>query len=264
MDLSGTSVVMTAWRRPGYLRRVLQSWAAADGAGRIRFTIGLDPSDRQAEMLAVINEAREQSALDIQVRENPERYGVLVNPWETARRVFRENHDTEFLIFAEEDLLVSDDVLRYFYWADERFRYDSRVLAVCAHTAQDGKEDADQEAVEIGERFRCWIWGTWRDRWEEILEGTWDKDYSSAQHKADGAGWDYNIDQRIIPRGGYKTVLPLASRSQNIGRFEGVHADPSQYAATVNPSFRSHRGPVSYRLAATCPLALSGPGSSDS
>ena len=37
--------------------------------------------------------------------------------------------------------------------------------------------------------------------------------------------------------------------SQNIGRFEGVHADASTYDGTQNPSFREKFGEVDYRVA---------------
>lgn len=246
--MAETEIMMTAWRRPQYLRKVLQSWSQVRGIRDVPIKVFLEPSDRQGQMLELIYEAQDWGVLDIGVHENPERLGVLVNPVESAGRMFRENTDLQYLIFAEEDLIVSNDVLEYFRWADKEFRDREDVLIACAHTTEGAKKEASPEEVHLGTRFRCWIWSTWRDRWEKVLEPTWDRNYGSAQHERDGAGWDYNIDSRIIPRGDYKTVLPAASRSQNIGKFEGVHADPSTYVHTLNPSFQPVREPVSYRL----------------
>jgi hypothetical protein len=246
--LGETAIIMTAWRRPQYLKRTLESWSAVDGVRDVHsFTIGLDPSERRVSMLDVIDRARMVNGLDITVRENPERYDNLGNPLETARAVFADP-GVEMVVFAEEDLLVSDDVLRYFEWADESFRGDPETLIACAHSEEGALEGADPRAVHFSQRFRCWIWGTWRDRWESVIEPTWDRDYSSGSPEDPAAGWDCNLNNRIIPRGGYRTVLPAASRSQNIGKFEGVHQAPAEYAATVNPSFREQFGVVDYRL----------------
>lgn len=242
------AIMMTAWRRPQYLRKTLQSWSQVSGIRKVPITVFLEPSDRQEQMLELIRDAGESGALDVGVRVNPVRLGVLVNPVESAGTMFRDDPDLQFLIFAEEDLIVSDDALEYFRWADKEFRHQPDVLIVNGHTAEGAQDDADPAAVALGVRFRCWIWATWRDRWFDVLEPTWDRDYSSAQHEADGAGWDYNIDSRVIPHGRYKTVLPAASRSQNIGKWEGVHAVPKDFAHTLNPSFRAERGSVSYRL----------------
>ncbi len=249
MSLSDTAIVMTAWKRPQYLRRVLESWAAVRGVHDVRsFTIGLDPSERQQKMLDIVQQARDRHGLNITVIENPERYDNLGNPLETARAVFGSDPGVQFLVFAEEDLIVSDDVLDYLAWTDEQFRDDQTVLIACAHTEEGASYWADPRDVHLGTRFRCWIWASWRDRWDTVLEPTWDRTYSTGTPEHPGSGWDHHIDARIIPGGGYRTVLPAASRSQNIGKFEGVHASPGEYASTLNPSFREVYGLVDYQL----------------
>ena len=150
---------------------------------------------------------------------------------------------------AEEDLVVADDTLRYLSWADETFRDTPGVLIACAHSPDNPDPDADPAAVVLLPRFRCWIWGTWRDRWFNTLAPAWDRNYSTGTPEHPEVGFDYNIDLRVIPQGGYVCALPLAARSQNIGRFEGVHADASTYDGTQNPSFREKFGEVDYRVA---------------
>jgi hypothetical protein len=52
-------ILMTAWKRPQYLRRVLQSWYRVRGIEDIELVIFLEPSDRQAAMIKVIREFQE-------------------------------------------------------------------------------------------------------------------------------------------------------------------------------------------------------------
>lgn len=242
------AIMMTAWKRQQYFRKTLQSWSEVRGIGDVPITVFLEPSDRREQMLELIRDEQVMGLLSIDVFENPEQLGVLVNPVESAGRMFRENPGLRYLIFAEDDLVVSDDVLDYFLWVDRNFRADPETLLVCAHSAEGSTPQSDPSAVTVGTRFRCWVWATWRDRWEDVIEPTWDRAYSTGEHEGDGAGWDYNLDSRIIPRGGYRTVLPACSRSQNIGKFEGAHASPASFASTLNSSFRSVFGVVDYQL----------------
>ena len=257
VNLTRTAIMMTAWRRPQYLRQVLASWAKVDGVQDVAaFRVCLDPHDRQDRMLSVIAEARGEYGLDIEARVNTRHLGVSVNPVEGGTGIFRDYPDVDYIVMAEEDLVVADDTLRYLSWADETFRDDPGVLIACAHSPDDPQPDADPAAVVLLPRFRCWIWATWRDRWFDVLEPTWDRAYYTGnQETGQQSGFDWNIDLRVIhgtaPQAlgrKYLCALPLASRSQNIGRFEGVHADASAYDGTLNPSFREKFGEVGYRL----------------
>jgi hypothetical protein len=157
---------------------------------------------------------------------------------------------------AEEDLTPADDTLRLLAWGRDTFRDDPAVLINCAHSPDDPDPDADPAAVVLLPRFRCWIWGTWRDRWFDVLEPTWDRAYYTGnQETGQQAGFDWHIDLRVLHGHDLHTMgrkfvcsLPLASRSQNIGQYEGVHAAPSAFEGTRNPSFREKFGDVEYRV----------------
>ena len=266
MDLSRTAIMMTAWRRPQYLRQVLASWAKVDGVRDVAaFVVCLDASGRQDQMINVIQTARRDHGLPIVVHLNqdqdgrPAQFGVSINPVEGGTLVFREFPTVDYLVMAEEDLIVADDTLRYLSWADETFRDNPEVLIACAHSPDNPDPEADPAAVVLQRRFRCWIWATWRDRWFGTLEPTWDRAYYTGNvETGQQAGFDWNIDLRVIhghdphTKGRkYLCALPLASRSQNKGKFEGVHADPTAYEGTLNPSFRETFGEVDYRLSGT-------------
>lgn len=239
IEYGDMAVMLTAWRRPGYLRKALSSWDAVRHVHDLRaFEVCLDPSDRQDEMENVCREFGHLAKL----KRNPEKYGVLCNPRESMSYGFTLG--AQFCIIADDDMLVSDDVLEYFRWAASEFEDDKSVAAVCAHTPEPAPAEEDQEGVELLPRYRCWIWSTWRDRWASVLLPNFDGDYSSGNP----SGYDWNYDLRVIPQFGLKCVFPAASRSQNIGKFEGVHASPAEFASTYNPSFREHREPVAYRI----------------
>ena len=250
MNIGDMTVGMWCWRRPRYLRRTLASWAQVDGVHELRaITIALEPSDREDEMMAVVDQARDEYDLPLLVWGNEERLGVLVNPVESGSRILNFDRDAKFLIAMDEDMLLSDDLLRYFEWAATRFEDDPTVFGVCAHTAENARADADPELVQLLPRFRTWVWGTWRDRWFDVAVPTWDRDYSSGNP----SGYDWNLDLRVIPERGLRCVFPAASRSQDIGQFEGVHASPADFHRFQDPSFRRARGKVEYRLVGECP-----------
>jgi len=156
--------------------------------------------------------------------------------------------EADFVVASEEDVLVSDDVLEYMRWAAAEFRDNAAVLAVLAHSrggqgwdphepAQDAA--ASQTAFSLQPYFNAWCWGTWRDRWEKILEPSWDRTCTSGD--ALTSGYDWNLAARVIPQGGYLCVVPEASRSQNIGRLEGWASSEWSFSFSQAQSFREHR-----------------------
>ena len=65
-DLSDAALIITAWRRPDYLKRVLDSWVAAEGtAGLRRIVVALAPSDVEAEQRVLIAKAAAALGRDI-------------------------------------------------------------------------------------------------------------------------------------------------------------------------------------------------------
>jgi hypothetical protein len=263
-DLSRTAVMTTAYRRPYYFEPVLKSWAAAEGMGDVsRFVIALDPSaDRADGQRALIERMRPRFTCPVEVAAQSER--AQRSP--SAHRAIGEAADycfedpgLDFLVFGEEDILVSSDVLAYMAWARDRFAHDDLVLCVLAHNkggqgwdpAEPAADaDAGQETARLLPYFNPWVWGTWRDRWEKILEPQWDWEASTGEDPLQH-GYDWNIQLRVMPDGGYLNVVPDASRSQNTGKFEGGYSRPELFGNTQSQSFRLRRGRGDYRLVAS-------------
>jgi hypothetical protein len=260
VDYQDMAVMTTAWRRPYYFRDTLESWAGNDGIRDLRrFAISTGPTDRYAQQLEVIGDLRPRfyCGLDIlpqtqqAFRENGPHRAIA----EAADQIFTGDPRVQFLVFGEEDVLVSSDTLAYMRWAATKFAGDPRVLAVLAHNrhgqgwdlqtpARD--HDADQETVRLIRYFNPWCFGVWRDRWETILSPEWDRTCDSGGPM--NSGYDWNVQQRILPGHKMVCVVPDASRSQNIGEREGWASTPDGIRQAHSYSFRAGRENCDYRL----------------
>jgi len=256
---SDTALLLTAWRRPRYLRKTLASWAQVPEAKSLRsVTIALGRSEQEREQRIVIGAGGTRMGREITIR--PDSDAAAAGPGmhralgEAIGATFAADPGLEFLICGEEDVIVSDDVLRYMDWA-RQLRLAHPQILVCEahnelgqgwHSPDVDDSGADQETVRLTGLFHPWVWGVWRDRWEQVLEPGWDWDANKGSRGFDH-GYDWEIG-RIMERGAYLAPAPDASRSQNIGRFEGVYFNPAKFALTQAKSFREVRGDVAYRL----------------
>jgi hypothetical protein len=250
----GMAVMTTAWKRPYYLKQTLASWERARGLSELRkFCICLGASPRLDEAREVIAAFASRVSVPVEVHEDS---GTL-GPWRTLAdggdKVFADP-GVDFIVIAEEDIFVADDVLELLEWGRREFQGNPGVLVVNAHSrcgqGWDGpsvKDDpaADPALVRLVPYFNQWGWGTWRDRWENILIPDWDYDGTSGTLLQSGHDW--NIHLRTMK--GHVAALPDASRTQHIGDLETWAATPETLAFSKAASFRRHRDPVTFRVA---------------
>ncbi len=248
-DLQNTAIACTCWRRPHYLETTLDAWSKVKGLHSVQsFTMAIGRSELRPELIKVVEAAEQKFGKTINILDDSDRAtqspAMHTAIAEAADHAF-QNPDTDFFIIAEEDLLVSDDILLYMAWA-QQYRDDPRVLYVCSHNpGGQGWDDpagindgeADQNAVRLLPYFQAWVCGTWRDRWENVLRPKWDWDSSRS------GGWDWNIQSRIIPDGNYVCAVPDASRCQNFGEHGGYYAHAELFPGTQSKSFRASRAP---------------------
>jgi hypothetical protein len=237
------AVVFTSYNRSDYLQETLRSWRDVANKNGYDFFFKLEPSSMQKKMEnKMINFLSEQK-LHGDVINNPERKGVLLNPWEGLNTMFEQGYD--FVVLAEDDIEVSDDILHFFDELSHRHERDEEVLAICASNLWSIEVDnADHTTYFKRSYFSPLIWGTWKDRWTNYLRDTWDKDYSSGG--AENSGWDWNIALRIIPENNLKCIFPEKSRSKHIGK-RGVHMREEDYHASVAQSFSHHNNYLGYK-----------------
>lgn len=261
MNLNDTGLLISCWTRPNYFRRTLATWAQVHGITDLRsVTIAMGRSNREHEQRQVVADAGTEMGREIGIRPDSDAAAAGIGMHralgEAISAMFADDPGLEFLVCGEEDIAVSDDVLRYMAWARALRDEHPQILVCEAHAPfgqgwhPQGVQDspsADPEVVRLTSLFHPWVWSVWRDRWEKVLEPEWDWD----QNKGDAPhthGYDWQIN-RIMGRDGYTAPAPDASRSQNIGQFGGVYANPALFAGTQSLAFRGQFGEVAYRLA---------------
>ena len=231
------ALFITAYDRPEYLRQALASWKNVRGLEDWHVVARIEPGRHTGEIYDLFWHFGEETghpSLDIIV--NPKRLGVLHHPWVGFEHLF-ETHD--FVVRAEDDLRVSDDILEYFSWAQGVD--NPEVVTIHGYTMTDG----DPDEVQVRRDFNPLVWGTWRAFWQDLIGPTWDHDYST-NNGTPGvqAGWDWNLNTRILEEHQLMSIYPMASRVDNIG-IHGTHSTPDNYF--TSPSFQETFGRRVYR-----------------
>lgn len=213
-----TVVAFTANDRPNYMREVLESWRQVRGIEDALLYFRCEPWC--PEMVEVCKSVDFAETI---VHVNGGREGVQRNPFKAINWCFtnRETHrQDDFIILAEDDFIVATDTLEWFAWSRKTFFDDPNVLCVSAN-------QYDAQSGGLGQAlflpwFPGWVWGTWRDRWEQRLEPDWTFNY---EHN----GWDWRMTNYWCEQVHNVCLAPALSRSQHIGEHGGVHTIPGQW-----------------------------------
>jgi hypothetical protein len=222
------AVLFTAFNRLEYLKETLDSWSKVDDKIDYDFHFYVEPSDVVKDIVDSIIFFRDNTGVRAFININKNVLGTGGNTWKGFDDLFIEY---EFVILAEDDVIVSKDILRYFNAAERMYRDDKEIAIISANTKWDTYAPAD---VIREQGFNGLVWGTWSRYWSEYFKDNWDKDYSSDPiHN----GWDWHLNLRLLPSNGLKNINPLASRSNHIG-INGMHCDESMFNQTKSSSFK--------------------------
>jgi hypothetical protein len=232
-------VVFTAFSRANYMQEVLASWARVRGVENTPLDFHVEPGCPHMER--VIAEAALPS---VTVHVNSRHLGVQANPFHAVTCGFGAFPDysqpDDFVILAEDDITVGADTLEYFAWASERFAADPGILAVSTYR-QYPRDPQQAAAVSVEQEFHGWVWGTWRDRWEQ-LAADWTFNY---EHN----GWDWRLNDYWCREQGRKVVYPHLARSQHIGQYGGAHCSPAAFEDLQSRCYLPDAPPQRYLLA---------------
>ncbi len=130
-------------------------------------------------------------------------------------------------------------MLEYFTWS-QRYRDDPDVLGVTTyqHHEQPGGLTGVREADwSRDDQWHFWVWGTWRDRWENLLRDDWDFTYRENGGGPGQRGWDWRLRNLLVRGQGVKMIAPSMCRSQHIGRHGGVHCTPDQFEGLLSSCY---------------------------
>lgn len=235
------AVVFTVHNRTEYFSETLASWNRAREKDFWFWRFCIEPSEVALEQFRQAKDFLAENRLPGFPTINPVRYGVLLNPFQALNTAF-ETH--RFVALAEEDIVVSQDILEYYRWASCEYEKDPEILTVHAYQAAPVPQEAALGDVQREAAFSAWGWGTWQDRWQQTIAPSWDFDYSSGESQT--SGWDWNLTLRVMPRTATKGLYPLESRTQHIGQHGGVHMKPEDFPSMQSSSYRLLRDKTSY------------------
>ena len=119
---------------------------------------------------------------DGQVIKRPVRYGLNKNIISGINEVFKF---FDIVIVLEDDLILKEGALEFLTDNLIALKDDKRYGSVSCV-----KGDAKNEA------FRCWAWGTWKDRWESI-------DWTVSPKGKNSDSWDVILDEYFKQAGLY-------------------------------------------------------------
>jgi hypothetical protein len=224
------ALAFPVYNRPHYTSPVLASWRQVRGIGDAHLIYRLEPGYPEMDDLV----ARECPDADREITVNGRQLGNDRNMHAAVTDGFAAG--AEFVIAAEDDVVVSHDLLEYMTAMAARYADDKGVLAV---TAWQGDPPGPLDEVRRHEWFyggACW--GMWRDRWDEVKDG-W---------PPSGTGYDGYL-WRLAQATGRQIIQPLATRCKNIGEY-GVNTqgDFASFGAVwESQQFTADIPPQNYR-----------------
>jgi len=227
-----TILAFTVAGRKDYLTQTLNSWLGTDLSLVTAVHFFIEPIE-VGEVTPIIDAFDAECPVPVIKHYNKEKLGVLRNPWHLFDHCFRIE-GAKFVILGEDDFLVSPDVLNFLFSAEK----NDTTMAACAKWVGKGSDNNPATWHRTTE-FTGNIWGTWPDVWNKYLKDTWDFDYSSGKEDGSPAGWDWNLQLRVIPKNGLHCIVPTASRSKHIG-VTGVHCTSEVFDDTVAWNFLSN------------------------
>lgn len=226
--------------RQKYLREALGSWGRARGVGDWHLLFALEPCHKTFPV-AEFTQWATRCFASAEVAVADSRLGCLRNTRRAMRLAFGAGAD--FAVLAEEDLVVSEDVLEYFTWARDAYAAEPEVTTVCAHSLRSaGGGPGD---VVRSSWFNPLAWGTWRDRWEEFIDPGW----GPLGEGGNSESWDNNLRVQVSSAG-RQGIFPVQSRALHIGQTSTLTPGPLAeyfYASSLSSTFSERRPPQAYR-----------------
>jgi hypothetical protein len=231
-------------QREKYLRQALDSWTRVRGVDDWHLVFCVEPAPRFP--VRDFSWWAADQFHSVSVVANPRVLGCLAN----TRQAFEAGFSAgaRFTVMAEEDLEVASDTLEYFAWAEEAYRDDQGVMAVCGH-AKAAAWPAPAADVVRASWFSPLVCGTWAGRWESFIRPRWKGHTGSVWDGLDSQAWDTSLRWEIR-EAGRSSIFPVRSRALHIGEFSTWLAPAVAeylYADTQSTCFSADNLPQSYR-----------------
>lgn len=195
------AITMTAYRRPTYTRRVLESLEACDGISECCLWVNCDPGNKAVKRY--VRGATDRAIV------NDSRLGLNRNTYAVLSRCLYDLRDirVDGILHIEDDTVLSPDALRYYMWALRTYGNDEDVFTISGYNkTKKPPEPKDHANVKSRQWFTCWGWAASLHRVAEML-----RMWSFKNPKS------FATHQNKVVRGRRWEVYPVVSRVQNIG-----------------------------------------------
>lgn len=206
------TITIAAYRRPEYLRHVLDSLGAAmkycPEFNPERIVLGMDHGGEESLAWTAPS--------SIEIVRWLEHLGVNEHPRRLLQYAFMEL-GSDFNLHLEDDTVLSPDALRLAMWF-QRTPNDAMTLSLYGAS----KDFSEPNKLRHRSDFGAWGWATSRAAWLRLLAPYWN-------YKRDlPIGWDWSIS-KLMAEKGLRAMEPAISRVRNIGREKGTYQTPEGY-----------------------------------
>lgn len=200
-------------QRQKYLRKALDSWKKVRGIGAVQVVFCCEPAPSfpVAEFAAWAGTAFPGAV----VLPNPTVFGIVKNTMQAFDVAFHLG--ATLGVMAEEDLVVSADIVDYLAWAAHTYQEDQQVAAVCSHVKS--SESRDPAAAVRVPWFNPLVCGTWKDRWEKVWKPGW---RNWEEGVPDNTAWDNNL-RNVLGSAAKVSIFPTVSRVLHIGELSTTY-----------------------------------------
>ncbi len=212
-------VTMTHYNRPDYTRRSLAALAKCRGIEDCLLLPHVEPVND--EVIALLRAA---SFCECRVTINPTKLQVDPN---TIRCFDEAFAISDFCLHVEDDILLAEDALEFFWWAKERYADDPTVMSVTGYTKGDSPPPEQHHHVERRAWFHPWSIATWKDRYVKCRPTLFEvtsvcPDTVTRTSKPGRLMWDGAFHE-CLKRWDLCEVFPTLGRAQNIGEDSSIH-----------------------------------------
>lgn len=234
------TIIIPAYNRPQYLGQCLSYLIKCWGVSEYTVLASIDMSKEQTRCVQLFEKYRAafKNLVVYCWSENYNGKGSLGCNEAVHRALQWAARESSSFIYLEDDILLAPSALRFFEFADDKYRNDDNIFAVCAY----GKEKVGPENYwTVYKRDSYQPWGNlmWSDKLEPAFQ-KWSKLYNppvKVNRMKDGqpvqeiynyVSWDYVCKHEF--RDGKMCIYPRLGQARNIGSV-GAHTPSPQWHA---------------------------------
>lgn len=243
------TVTIPAAFRPHYLAQVLASLRRNDCSGYELF-VAVEPTPQVDETLRLLEAV---DWMPVQVVRNPVLLGVRSNPYQLMQRAFEAGSILN--VFLEEDVVIAPDAVRMANWYVET-QGDQEWLCLNFLNYRSMGSNRDPLALFSSSGFNGLGLCIMRRAWEDWFSQEWFNEERVARIYPGRYGWDWSLGA-VVAELKLRTLTPLLSRANHIGREGGVHCSPEYHDRTFgNLAVNADACPGAYKILAQDPPSL--------